>query len=267
MRSISIKRLVLAAILYSVIVLLASSVFAQEKQENIRIVGDPSPGRKKVEAVYGYQNKVTRGQETIVGILDRWQKLVKDPEVRRDKDALAIAYGCMGLMELERDDKAKADSLLTLAMGYFKIKRSKARFLVSLAKLKNDRGLFTQSIDYYGEILTKYDSLPELNEIEYFKRSGYGEQAYAIDAALNITKIARSNAKLFNRGVDFLERGATKRTASGLMCLVALEHLNSSKRETYIKQRETLIALKPELTTAQNNFQKQFGIQALPVSK
>ena len=73
------------------ILLLAFSVTAHAQKDE-----SASPGRKKVEAAYQYQAQLADSTITIDEVIANWRDVAADKDVRKDADALAIAFGSEG---------------------------------------------------------------------------------------------------------------------------------------------------------------------------
>lgn len=207
-----------------------------------------TPGRAKVEEATRFQMELGKGKVSLQDVLERWRSLTHDPVVQKDKDALAIAYACEGLVEKERGELDRADSLLEYSMPLFQLKASKAYFLVQHALLKKSMRQHKSAIDLYAEILSDYDSLPQLREIKFYAGSGYPDLAYAIDAARNLAEIALVAPGQRARVISLLTSSLKKHPADqlGLMNLVALELLDKEKAAQWRERKEKLLSAKPE---------------------
>src|SRR5438309_516339 len=93
----------------------------------------PSEGQKLVQAAFTYQQKLLDSTATIAEAIEKWRKTAAHPAVQKEQDLLAIAYGSEGLLEVQRGDKTRGDSLLRKAMPLFRYKHSKASYLVAFA--------------------------------------------------------------------------------------------------------------------------------------
>src|SRR5438876_1350901 len=125
--------------------LVALPVFAQEHSA-------VSPGRRKVDAAHKFQEKLADSSATIGQVIRRWSETAADSEVQKDRDALAIAYGSEGILEIQRGQDTRADSILKLAMLKFRKKSSKAYFLVAYAELERDLKHYHGAMTAYAEI-------------------------------------------------------------------------------------------------------------------
>ncbi len=219
-----------------------------------------SPGRKKVEAAYTYQAKLADSSVTIDEVIQNWSDVARDRDVRQDADALAIAFGSEGLIDLQKGEKLLADSLLARAVPLFRLKHSKAYFLVAFADLDRDLHHYKRALQSYEEIVTTMDSLPELWDIQFYRESGYAPFAYAIDASLGITLIGKADAEYHKKAVELLTETMTKHPedALGLMGLVALHDLGAIKNEPYKFKLDLLCSRKPELRSVSETFEKEF---------
>jgi hypothetical protein len=265
-------RIFLVAVLAVLVVLLVPGTEAALAQKprlsprglDLRDSIPVTPGKKLVEDAFAYQRKLMRGLVTLPDAVANWSKTAKDPEVRKDRDALAIAYGCEGLMLLEQGETLKADSALTLAMPLFKYRKTKAYFIVALAGLDKKLSFYEKALGLYDEILHEMDSLPELDDISFYHASGYAPYAYGIDAALGTALIGGSKEEFRDRAVFLLRETAARHTtdALGAMSYVALAHIDKSKQSEYKFNLDLLCSRKPELRKAADNFDQQF--EAIP---
>jgi hypothetical protein len=225
------------------------------------VPSQPTAGKKEVEKAFQFQRRLLHGLETIDTVIKNWARTAKLADVKKDPDALGIIYGCEGLMEIERDSASRADSLLKLAMPYFKYKDSKSYFLVALAQLETKRSFYDESFRVYTEILNNFDSLDALKDITFYSESGYAPYAYGIDAALHIANLGLSLPELHNPAIALLELSANKHSidALGLMALTGLKHLDTARVADYNFRIEQLCSRKPDLRKASDKFELQFA--------
>lgn len=216
--------------------------------------------RLKVEEATKFQMQLGKGKVSFMDVLSRWQSVTNDPEVRADKDALAIAYACEGLVEKERGEFTRADSLLERAMPLFQSKTSKAYFLVNLATFERDQKQHEDAMKHFAEVLLEYDVMPQLKEIPFYAKSGYAELAYGIDAARNIGLIGPSTPELRKQAIALLEKAynAHRDDQLGFMAITALEHVDIDNRAKRRAEREALMAKKQNLKDLDATFAGQF---------
>ena len=219
-----------------------------------------SAGRRKVEAAYKFQEKLIDSTATIEEVIGKWSRIARDTDVRKDADALAISYGCEGLLELQQGKKFRADSLLIRAMPLFRLTRSKAYFLVAYAELERQIKHYDRAMRSYEEIVTTMDSMPELWDIQYYRASGYAPYAYAIDASLGIEQIGSMDAEYHKKAVELLSATMDRHPvdALGLMALVALHHLGAIQDVPYKFKLDLLCSRKPELRAVSETFDRKF---------
>jgi hypothetical protein len=225
------------------------------------VPSQPTAGKKDVEKAFQFQRRLLHGLETIDTVIKNWARTATLANVKKDHDALAISFGCEGLMEIERDSFSRADSLLKKAMPLFKYKDSKSYFLVALAQLESKRSFYDQAFRVYAEILTNFDSLDALKDITFYSESGYAAYAYGIDAALHITNLGRSIPQFLTPAIQVLQRAASKHPvdALGLMALTGLKYLDSANVADYIFKIEQLCSRKADLRKVADKFELQFA--------
>jgi hypothetical protein len=216
-------------------------------------------GKLRVREAMTYQGKIKSGKISLVDVRDEWHRATKDPDVKKDKDALAIAYASMALAVRDLGELESADSLLHIAMPNFQLKASKAFFLLSQANLKHDLKKSGESLELFTEIATDFDSLPQLKGITFYANSGYAELAYGIDAARNIALIGLTDQRYKSQAIKTLSQVSKKHRADemGLMALVGLKKLDKSNAEKYDTQMEALFSKKAELRELAAEFSKQ----------
>ncbi|HWF44002.1 MAG TPA: hypothetical protein VG537_05115 [Candidatus Kapabacteria bacterium] len=220
---------------------------------------DVSAGRKKVEDAYKFQNKLADSSVTVADVIQKWSRTERDPDVRKDPDAQAIAFGCEGLLELQRGQKLRADSLLSQAMPRFRWKHSKESFLVTYAELERQLKHYDRAVRSYQEIAATMDSIPELWDITYYRQSGYAPYAYAIDACYGLEQIASADADYHKKAVESLSATMDRHPvdALGLMALVALHRLHAISDEQYKFKLDLLCSRRPELRKVSDLFEKR----------
>ncbi len=240
-------RLILLLFLF----LTASSAFAQQF----------SKGKMRLREAMEFQAKLSKGSTSLVDVRDEWAKAATHPEVKKDKDALAIAYASRAIVERDLSNVQTADSLLALAMPLFELKASKAYFLVTHANLRRDAKDIPGALTIFTEIATDFDSLPQLNGIAFYAKSGYAELAYAIDAARNITLIGYNNQSLKAKAIKALSDVWRKHPADqlGLMAILGLEKLDDADRAKHIAKKEKLIAKRAELKALATDFASELN--------
>ena len=202
------------------------------------------------------QAKLSKGAISLVDVRDEWSRAARDPEVRKDKDALAIAYASRAIVERDLSNIPVADSLFTLAMPLFELKASKAYFLVTHANLRRDAKDMPGALTIFSEIATDFDSLPQLNGISFYAKSGYAELAYAIDAARNIALIGYNNQSLKAKAIKVLSNVVRAHPADqlGLMAFLGLEKIDDVDRAKHTTRKEKLLAKREDLRSLANDF-------------
>jgi len=241
--------------------LILAVLFVINHSSNAQAPENGSKGRKKVEEAYAFQNKLLDSTATINEVIQKWRATASDPSVRKDPDALAIVYGCEGLLEIQNGENQKADSLLKKALPLFRIRESKASFLVSYADF--ERGLHhnAQAMRANEEIVKTMDSIPALNDIPFYQESGYAPYAYAIDASFGMAQIAASDSSQRKKTIELLTSTMKRhpQDALGLMDAVALHHLHAMSDEDYKFKVDLLCSRKPELRKVSDLFEKKFS--------
>lgn len=214
-----------------------------------------------MEAAYKYQDKLSASSITLAQAIERWRSVVKDPDVQHDKDALAVALGCEGLLEMQRQQPYRADSLLSTAMPLFRLRQSKAYFLVAYAELERSLGHNIEAIRGYKEILETLDSVPELDHIDFYRLSGYAPYAYAIDAAYGLTKIAEADSTHRDKSVSLL-KATIKRHSSDpltLMCATGLKRIDPAHASEYEFQINYVCSRRPTDRALADKFTKRLN--------
>ena len=190
---------------YLTLTLALACIFAANRSANGQAQQKESKGRIKVEEAYTFQNKLLDSTATIDEVIQKWSATAADPSVRKEPDALAIAFGCEGLLEIQKGENQKADSLLKKSLPLFRIRDSKASFLVSYAEFERGLRHNAQAMRANEEIVKTMDSIPELNDISFYQESGYAPYAYAIDASFGMAQIALSDSSERKKAIELLK--------------------------------------------------------------
>lgn len=215
-----------------------------------------SKAKIRLREAMEFQSKLSKGSISLVDVRDEWARAAKNPEVRKDKDALAIAYASRAIVERDLTNIKSADSLFSLAMPLFELKASKAYFLVTHANLRRDAKDMSGALKIFSEIATEFDSLPQLNGITFYAKSGYAELAYAIDAARNIALIGYNYQTLKSKAVATLNTVLRAHPSDqlGLMAILGLEKVDDVNRAKHTKRKEKLLARDAELSALAADF-------------
>jgi hypothetical protein len=227
---------------------------------NIAAAQKLSKGKERIQAAMAFQTKLKKGSTSLSEVRQEWQKAVKDPDVKKDLDALAIGLSSLAIVERDLGNPAVADSLFEVAMLMFQLKASKAYFLVTHASVKTELKKISQAMDAYTEIATDFDSLPQLRQIDFYANSGYADYAYAIDATRNITKLGINNPSLKAKAIRVLDGVIKKHPANelGLMAITGLLKLDTENQKKREFQREFLHSKRSGLRELGDKFAKQF---------
>jgi tetratricopeptide (TPR) repeat protein len=219
-----------------------------------------SKGRAIVQAAVAYQSKLQDSTVTLEDVLQHWRVTARDPEVRKDQDALAIAYGCEALIEIQKGESHKADSLFRKALPLFRFKSSKESILVAYAEFERGVKNNADAMRAYDEIVHTMDSVGALWDIEYYRLSGYAPYAYAIDASFGMAQIAVTDQKQKKKAIELLQNTFDRHPndALGMMTIVALHRLGAMDDEAYKFQVDLLCSRKPELRNVNDLFEKKF---------
>ncbi len=104
------------------------------------------------------------------------------------------------------------------------------------------------------------DSLPQLEDLEFYHESGYGSFAYGIDAALGMGLIGTSLPEFHDDATVTLRAVAEQhsRNALGLMAVTALMYLDTANREDYKFRMDRIFSVRPKLRKAAAGFDVQF---------
>jgi tetratricopeptide (TPR) repeat protein len=219
-----------------------------------------SLGRGIIRSAFAYQNKLQDSSATLDDVLRTWSAAASNPEVRKDHDALAIAYGTEGVLEIQKGEKHKADSLLRKSLPLFQFRSSKAPVLVAYAEF--ERGLKSDdaAMGAYDEIVHTMDSIGALWNIQFYRLSGYAPYAYAIDACFGMEQIASKDAKEKKKAIELLQNTLERHPndALGMIAIVALHRLGALDDEAYKFQVDLLCSRKPELRKANDLFERKF---------
>ncbi len=220
-----------------------------------------SKGRSIVQAAVAYQSKLQDSTVTLDDVLHNWDVTARDPEVRKDQDALAIAYGCEALIEVQKGRSHSADSLFRKALPLFRFKSSKESILVAYAEFERGLKNNADAMRAYDEIVHTMDSVGTLWDIEYYRLSGYAPYAYAIDASFGMAQIAASDPKQKQKAIELLQNTFDRHPndALGMMTIVALHRLGAMDDEAYKFQVDLLCSRKPELRDVNELFEKKFS--------
>lgn len=220
-----------------------------------------SKGKLRLREAMEFQSNLSKGSTSLMDVRDEWDRASKDPDVRKDKDALAIAYASRAIVERDLAHPDVADSLFTIAMPLFELKASKAYFLVTQANLKRDNKDGAGALKLFTEIATDFDDLPQLNSITFYAKSGYAPLAYGIDAARNIALLGMNNQALKPRAVKALNDivKAHSKDQLGLMALVGLEKLDAANAKKHEAQKEKLVLKREEFRDLAADFAKELN--------
>ncbi|HZK75285.1 MAG TPA: hypothetical protein VFD13_00095 [Candidatus Kapabacteria bacterium] len=220
-----------------------------------------SKGREIVQEAYQFQNKLLDSTATIDEVIQKWSATAANPYVHKDPDAQAIAYGCEALLEIQKGENEKADSVFKKALPLFRIRESKAPILVTYADFERGIHHDAASLRADEEIVKTMDSIPQLDDIPFYHASGYAPYAYAIDASFGMAQIALADSSERKHAIELL-RGTMNRhldDALGLMDGVALHHLHAMSDEDYKFTIDLLCSRKPELRKVSDLFEKKFA--------
>jgi hypothetical protein len=226
---------------------------------NLAVSQPLSKGKQRLREAMEFQAKLSNGRTSLVDVRNEWIRASKDPEVRKDKDALAIAYASQAIVERDLAYPESADSLFNMAMPLFELKASKAYFLVTYANLKRDKKEMSSALNLFAEIATNFDSLPQLQGIAFYAKSGYAELAYGIDAARNIAIIGYTNQNLKPKAIKSLN-AIVKQHASdqlGLMALIGLEKIDNANAGKHKAKKEKLIAKRADMEALAKDFAQE----------
>lgn len=220
-----------------------------------------SSGRIVVDSAFAYQNRLNDSTIALADAIERWRKTAENPSVIKDPDALAIAYGSEGMLEIQNNQPERADSLLRKSLPLFRKRSSKAPVIVMYAEFERSLKNYPASMAAYDEIVHTMDSMPQLWDIQFYRESGYAPYAYAIDAAFGEEQIAEAEPKEKANAVMLLNYTLKKHPndALGMMALVALHRLGELSNDDYKFKVNNLCANKPELRAVNDTFEKKFA--------
>lgn len=218
-----------------------------------------SKGKERLQDAMMIQGQLGKGKVSLSEVRDEWRKATKDPIVKKDRDALAIAYASLAIVERNLDNLQTADSLFELSMPLFELQASKAYFLLAHANLQRDMNLGKQALASFTEIATDFDNLPQLKQIKFYAASGYAERAYAIDAVRNICLIGMRNTTLTASALATLQSVVKEHPSDelGLVALVASVKLDSKNAAKHEKKIESLIAKRATFADLRDSFSKE----------
>ena len=193
-------------------------------------------------------------------VLRTWSAAASNPEVRKDRDALAIAYGSEGILEIQNGEKHKADSLLRKSLPLFQYRWSKAPVLVAYAEFERGIKSYAAAMGAYDEIVHTMDSIAALWNIQFYRLSGYAPYAYAIDACYGMVQIVKHDAKQKKKAVELIQNTLDRHPddALGMMAIVALHRLGALDNEDYKFKVDLLCSRKPDLRKANDTFEQKF---------
>lgn len=219
-----------------------------------------SKGRALVEAAYAFQDKLADSTETLDDVIQNWSVTARNPDVREDPDALAIAFGCEGMLEIQAGNNHAADSLLRKSLPLFRRKSSKEPVLVAYAEFERGRKNYSAAMGAYDEIVHTMDSVGALWDIPFYRQSGYAPYAYAIDASFGMEQIAATDTTEKKEAIALLHYtlGRHPNDALGMMALVAMHRLGVMDNEEYKFRVDLLCSRKPELRSVNDLFEKKF---------
>ncbi len=246
----------IAPILFFIFTVFSFAAYSQTKL----VPTKESKGRAIVQEAMQYQNKLEDSTVTLDDVIQHWNITVRNPEVRKDSDALAIAFGCEAILEIQNDDMHKADSFFRKALPLFKHRSSKSSVLVEYAELERSMKHNADAMRAYDEIVNTMDSVGALWEIGYYRRSGYAPYAYAIDACFGMEQIAAADPSEKKKAIGLLTKTMNRHPedALGMMTIVALHRLGEIDNEAYKFKVDLLCSRKPELRDVNELFQRKF---------
>lgn len=250
--------LVVSFVLLSQSVVLSQTA-AQSQNKGSQM--NETKGRAVVQAAFDYQNKLQDSSVTLDDVIEHWSATARNPDVRKDTDALAIAFGCEAMLEIKKRDNRKADSLFRKALPLFQYRSSKASVVVAYAEFERGLRNYTAAMGAYSEIVNTMDSVPALWDIQYYRLSGYAPYAYAIDACFGMEQIAFKDSRQKKKAVELLQYAFDRHPndALGMMAIVALRRLNILDPEEYRFKVDLLCSRKPELRKVNDLFEKKFN--------
>jgi tetratricopeptide (TPR) repeat protein len=220
-----------------------------------------SKGRAIIRSAFAYQDKLQDTTATLDDVIQVWASAASNPEVRKDTDALAIAYGSEGVLEIQKNEPHKADSLFRKALPLFRFRSSKAPILVAYAEFERLQKNDDAAMRAYDEIVHTMDSVGALWNITYYRLSGYAPFAYAIDAEFGMEQIAASDAKEKKKAIELLQNCFDRHpnNAIGMMAIVALHRLGALNDKDYKFKVDLLCSREPDLRKTNDLFEKKFN--------
>lgn len=241
--------------------LFVSALFFFARSSQAQTVRNESAGRRLVQQAYAYQNKLLDSTVTIDQVIHRWSVTAANPSVKKDPDAQAIAYGCEGLLEIQKNDARKADSLLKQALPLFRLRESKAPILVSYAEFEKGIHHYADAMRADEEIVKTMDSIPELDQIPFYHASGYAPYAYAIDASFAMANIAKSDTAQRKKAIELLQQTLKRhpQDALGIMDATALHELHALSDAEFKFKIDYICSVEPNLRPVADLFQQKFS--------
>ncbi|HEY3874891.1 MAG TPA: hypothetical protein VGM92_05410 [Candidatus Kapabacteria bacterium] len=234
---------------------------AQQKPNAKKQSETQERARALIQSAYQYQNKLSDSSITIDQALRNWSATARNSDVRKDDDALAIAFGCEAILMIQKNDSHSADSLFRRSIPLFRKKSSKESIIVAYAEFERSQKYNSAAIAAYDEIVHTMDSVPELWNIDYYRLSGYAPYAYAIDASFGVAQIAATDTAHRAKAIALL-RDTYRRhpyDAIGVIDVVALHWLGELTAEDYRFKIDLICSRKPELRKAADLFEKKFA--------
>ncbi|GEM_PF-2317056 len=217
-------------------------------------------GRELVQEAAEFQNKLADSSVTLDQVIQKWSETAAQPDVKKDPDAEAIAFGSGAVLEIQKGNSKAADSLFKRSLPLFRLRESKAPILVAYAEWTRANGHNMAAIRAYDEIVHTMDSIPELWNIEYYRLSGYAPYAYAIDACFGLEQIAASDPIEKMDALKLLKNTLERHPndALGMMAVVALHRLGEMKNDNYKFNVDLMCSRKPELRGVNDLFERKF---------
>ena len=239
----------------------AFALFFFSIQSHAQAIKNESQGRKLVQQAYLYQNKLLDSTATIDQVIHRWSVTAANPHVKKDPDAQAIAYGCEGLLEIQKNDAHKADSLLKRALPLFRLRESKAPFLVSYAEFEKAIHHYADAMRADEEIVKTMDSIPQLDDIPFYHASGYAPYAYAIDASFAMANIAKADTTQRKKAIELLTETLKRhpQDALGIMDITALHELHALTDAEFKLKIDYICSAQPSLRPVADLFKQKFS--------
>ena len=220
-----------------------------------------SKAQKAIRAAAGFEAKLADSSVTLDQAIENWRSTAANPDVKSDTNSLAIALGSEGLLEIQKGNTVRADSLLGKAMQLFRRRLAKAPFLVQFAELERSLNKNAVAMRAYDEIVNTMDSVGGLWYIEYYRLSGYAPFAYGIGASFGIEQIASRDTAFRKKAILILTSAMNRHPsdALGMMAVVALHRLGAITDDSYKFHVDLLSSRKPELRNVCDIFEKKFS--------